>query len=102
MTLLGLDAWRHHRPVVRLGAEDDQEDVQDVPEPPVEDPSVEAPSPTALPVHPHRFGEQLPMLEGTVRDDGQQPVRHAAVTVMDAAAADSWCGPRRTRRAGTP
>ncbi|WP_256255938.1 carboxypeptidase regulatory-like domain-containing protein [Streptomyces sp. MUSC 14] len=84
MTLLGLDAWRHHRPVVRLGAEDDQEDVQDVPEPPVEDPSVEAPSPTALPVHPHRFGEQLPMLEGTVRDDGQQPVRHAAVTVMDA------------------
>ena len=23
------------------------------------------------------------MLEGTVRDDEQQPVRHAAVTVMD-------------------
>ncbi|MEU8693533.1 carboxypeptidase regulatory-like domain-containing protein [Streptomyces sp. NPDC048665] len=81
MTLLGLDAWRHHRAAVRPPGESGREDV---PEPPVEDPSVEAPSPTALPVHPHHFGEQLPMLEGTVRDDGQQPLRHAVVTIMDA------------------
>ncbi|MQY36903.1 hypothetical protein SRB17_49050 [Streptomyces sp. RB17] len=80
MALLGLDAWRHHRTAARQGAEDEQEDV---PEPPVEDPSMEAPVPTALPVHPHHFGEPLPMLEGIVRDDEQQPVRHAAVTVMD-------------------
>ncbi|MEU9451849.1 carboxypeptidase regulatory-like domain-containing protein [Streptomyces sp. NPDC048277] len=82
MALLGLDAWRHHRMAARQGTEVQQEDV---PEPPVEDPSVEAPTPTALPVHPHHFGELLPMLEGTVRDGEQQPVRHAAVTVMDTA-----------------
>ncbi|POX45298.1 hypothetical protein C3488_30115 [Streptomyces sp. Ru72] len=79
MALLGLDAWRHHRMAVRRGPEQ-----EDVPEPPVEDPSVEAPTPTALPVHPHHFGEPLPMLEGTVHDGEQQPLRHAAVTVMDA------------------
>ncbi|MGY5122892.1 carboxypeptidase regulatory-like domain-containing protein, partial [Streptomyces sp. 900105755] len=78
--LLGLDAWRQHRAAAAPGAEDEQEDV---PEPPVEDPSVETPTPTALPVRPHHFGELLPMLEGTVRDTAQQPVRHAAVTVMD-------------------
>ncbi|WP_316770325.1 carboxypeptidase regulatory-like domain-containing protein [Streptomyces sasae] len=78
--LLGLDAWRHHRMASRRGAEVEQEDI---PEPPVEDPVVEAPAPTALPVHAHHFGELLPMLEGVVRDDEQQPVRHAAVTVMD-------------------
>ncbi|GHK02386.1 hypothetical protein SY2F82_41830 [Streptomyces sp. Y2F8-2] len=81
MVLLGLDAWRHHRMAVRRGPEDEQEDV---PEPPVEDPSVEAPTPTALPVHRHHFGEPLPMLEGTVHDGEQHPLRHAAVTVMDA------------------
>lgn len=80
VTLMGLDAWRHHRIAARRGAEDEQEDV---PGPPVEDPSLEAPAPTALPVHRHHFGEPLPMLEGTVRDDEQQLVRHAAVTVMD-------------------
>ncbi|MFK0158487.1 carboxypeptidase regulatory-like domain-containing protein [Streptomyces sp. NPDC090493] len=80
ITLLGLDAWRHHRVAARRVAEGEQEDV---PEPPVEDPSVEAPVPTALPVHPHHFGELLPMLEGIVRDGEQQPVRQAAVTVMD-------------------
>lgn len=80
MTLLALDAWRHHRTTARQGAEDEQEDI---PEPPVEDPSMEAPVPTALPVRPHHFGELLPMLEGTVHDGEQQPVRHAAVTVMD-------------------
>ncbi|MFD7445333.1 carboxypeptidase regulatory-like domain-containing protein [Streptomyces sp. NPDC059909] len=80
MALLGLDAWRHHRKAARRGAEDEQEDIE---EPPVEDSSVETPTPTALPVHRHHFGEPLPMLEGTVRDGEQQPVRHAAVTVMD-------------------
>jgi hypothetical protein len=84
LALLGLDAWRHHRMAARQGAEVEQEDIEDVAEPPVEDPSVEAPTPTALPVHHHhQFGEPLPMLEGTVRDEEQQPVRHAAVTVMD-------------------
>lgn len=78
--LLGLDAWHHHRMAVRRGAQDEP---QDIPEPPVEDPSLEMPTPTALPVHPHHFGEPLPMLEGTVYDSEQQPVRHAAVTVMD-------------------
>ncbi|GAA3073898.1 carboxypeptidase regulatory-like domain-containing protein [Streptomyces glomeratus] len=78
--LLGFDAWHHHRMAVRRGTEDEPEDI---PEPPVEDPSLEAPTPTPLPVHPHHFGEPLPMLEGTVRDGEQQPVRHAAVTVMD-------------------
>ncbi|MFG2357375.1 carboxypeptidase regulatory-like domain-containing protein [Streptomyces sp. NPDC048521] len=79
--LLGLDAWRHHREAAGKDTEDAEEDV---PEPPVEDPSVEAPAPTALPVHHHHhFGEPLPMLEGAVRDEEQQPIRHAAVTVMD-------------------
>ncbi|MGW7426893.1 carboxypeptidase regulatory-like domain-containing protein [Streptomyces sp. NPDC054813] len=78
--LLGLDAWRQHRRIVRLEAEGEEEYV---PEPPVEDPAVEAPVPTALPVHEHHFGEQLPMLEGIVCDDEQQPIRHVAVTVMD-------------------
>jgi hypothetical protein len=80
IALLGLDTWRHHRAAVRRLAEGEQEDIE---EPPVEDPSVEAPTPTALPVHRHHFGEPVPMLEGTVRDGRQQPVRHAAVTVMD-------------------
>ncbi|MEN1889535.1 carboxypeptidase regulatory-like domain-containing protein [Streptomyces mirabilis] len=80
VALLGLDAWRHHRMAARRGGEDEQ---GDIPEPPVEDPSVEVPAPTALPVHPHHFGELLPMLEGTVSDAELQPIRHAAVTVMD-------------------
>ncbi|MET8643470.1 carboxypeptidase regulatory-like domain-containing protein [Streptomyces sp. NPDC004675] len=78
--LLGLDAWRHHREAVRRGGEDEREDIE---EPPVEDPSVNAPTPTALPVHRHHFGEPLPMLEGAVHNGEQQPVHHAAVTVMD-------------------
>ncbi|WP_051845172.1 carboxypeptidase regulatory-like domain-containing protein [Streptomyces sp. NRRL S-813] len=81
VALLGLDAWRHQREAAGENAEEAREDI---PEPPVEDPSVEAPAPTALPVHHHHhFGQPLPMLEGTVRDDEQQPIRHAAVTVMD-------------------
>ncbi|MGW5664683.1 carboxypeptidase regulatory-like domain-containing protein [Streptomyces sp. NPDC003758] len=81
VTLLGIDAWRHQR---ETAGEDGEEVQEDIPEPPVEDPSVEAPAPTALPVHHHHhFGEPLPMLEGTVRDDEQQPIRHAVVTVMD-------------------
>ncbi|PPS90810.1 hypothetical protein BZZ08_00407 [Streptomyces sp. MH60] len=81
LALLGLDAWRHHREAARGAADDDEEDV---PEPPVEDPSLEAPTPTALPVHRHHhFGEALPMLEGSVHDVDHRPVHHAAVTVMD-------------------
>jgi hypothetical protein len=81
LILLGLDAWRHQREAA-LGDSEDEDD--DVPEPPVEDPAVEPLMPTALPVHHHHhFGEPLPMLEGIVRDDERQPLRHAAVTVMD-------------------
>ncbi|MCX4401112.1 carboxypeptidase regulatory-like domain-containing protein [Streptomyces sp. NBC_01764] len=80
LALLGIDTWRHHRMAARPVSEDEQEDVE---EPPVEDPSLEAPTPTALPVHHHHFGELVPMLVGTVRDGAQQPVQHAAVTVMD-------------------
>ncbi|ROQ60144.1 carboxypeptidase family protein [Streptomyces sp. 840.1] len=78
LALLGLDAWRHDRQAARQGA-----DEREIEEPPVEDPSVEAPTPTALPVrHHHHFGEPMPTLEGTVLDAQQEPVRHAAVTVI--------------------
>ncbi|MGW1798313.1 carboxypeptidase regulatory-like domain-containing protein [Streptomyces sp. NPDC001984] len=86
VALLGLDAWRHHRRTVRAGAQDETDEMDetdDIAEPPVEDPAVETPTPTALPVHHHHFGEPVPMLTGTVRDTEQLPVRHAAVTVMD-------------------
>ncbi|GAA3779250.1 hypothetical protein GCM10022206_17780 [Streptomyces chiangmaiensis] len=83
LALQGLAALRHHRAAARRNAEEEQE-VEVIEEPPVEDPSVEAPTPTALPVHHHHhFGEPLPMLEGVVHDSEQQPVRQAAVTVMD-------------------
>ncbi|MER6978996.1 carboxypeptidase regulatory-like domain-containing protein [Streptomyces carpinensis] len=81
VALLGLDTWLHHLKAARRAEEEVQEDVE---EPPVEDPSLETPTPTALPVHPHHFGEPVPMLVGTVQDGDQEPVRHAAVTVMDA------------------
>ncbi|GGI99467.1 carboxypeptidase regulatory-like domain-containing protein [Streptomyces brasiliensis] len=86
MALLGLDAWRHRRATVRSGAEDEangMDDMDDIVEPPVEDPAVETPTPTALPVHHHHFGEPVPMLTGVVRDAEHRPVHHAAVTVMD-------------------
>lgn len=82
LALLGVDARRHRRTVLRSGVEGAQE--EEVPEPPVEDPSVEVPTPTAIPVHRHHFGDPLPMLEGTVCDELQQPIHHAAVTVIDA------------------
>lgn len=75
VALLALDAHLHRRRT-RLDAE------QQVEEPPVEDPALESPVPTALPVHPHHFGETAPDLVGTVRDAEARPVRHAAVTVL--------------------
>ncbi|MCQ4214226.1 carboxypeptidase-like regulatory domain-containing protein, partial [Streptomyces longispororuber] len=43
----------------------------------------ETPVPTALPVHRHHFGDPDPVLTGVVRDAGQDPVRGAAVVVLD-------------------
>ncbi|MER5177248.1 carboxypeptidase regulatory-like domain-containing protein [Streptomyces sp. NPDC002896] len=78
--LLGLDAWLRNRRAAGQNADGDEEEVE---EPPVDDPALEMPTPTALPVHPHHFGEPIPMLVGTVHDSEQQPVRGASVTVMD-------------------
>ncbi|MEV1020986.1 carboxypeptidase regulatory-like domain-containing protein [Streptomyces sp. NPDC050264] len=71
--LLGLDFWRHRRAAARDA----------VAEPPVDDPALETPVPTALPVHPHHFGEPVPVLAGAVRNSARQPVRGAAVIVLD-------------------
>ncbi|MFJ3669661.1 carboxypeptidase regulatory-like domain-containing protein [Streptomyces sp. NPDC090106] len=73
--LLGLDARLHRlRPL--------REAEGDVPEPPVDDPAVESPVPTPLPVHPHHFGEPAPDLVGTVLDAGGRPVRYATAAVL--------------------
>ncbi|MEU6844876.1 carboxypeptidase regulatory-like domain-containing protein [Streptomyces sp. NPDC046716] len=72
-SLLGLDFLRHRRATAR----------DTVTEPPVDDPALETPVPTALPVHPHHFGEPEPVLAGTVRDGEGRPVRGAAVIVLD-------------------
>ncbi|WP_030930887.1 carboxypeptidase regulatory-like domain-containing protein [Streptomyces sp. NRRL B-24720] len=77
--LLGLDAWLRSRRTTGRYADDEDE----VEEPPVDDPASEMPTPTALPVHRHHFGEPIPTLVGTVHDSEHQPVRGAAVTVMD-------------------
>ncbi|POX37347.1 hypothetical protein C3486_28960 [Streptomyces sp. Ru73] len=85
--LLGLDAWLRHRKAaaVRPAAGDPRTDEQpEVAEPPVEDPALETPVPTALPVHRHHFGEPVPMLTGTVHDAARRPVRGAVVMVLDA------------------
>ncbi|MGW0570256.1 carboxypeptidase regulatory-like domain-containing protein [Streptomyces tauricus] len=76
VALMSLDAYLHRR----KEAQKDTEPV--VQEPPVDDPSLETPVPTALPVHPHHFGDPAPDLVGSVRDTTEQPVRHAAVTVL--------------------
>ncbi|WP_236790443.1 carboxypeptidase regulatory-like domain-containing protein [Amycolatopsis sp. GM8] len=54
-----------------------------VAEPPVEDPAIEMPRPTALPAHAHHFGTLVPMVSGEVRTGDGQPVRGAVVTVTD-------------------
>ncbi|MFG2955111.1 carboxypeptidase regulatory-like domain-containing protein [Streptomyces sp. NPDC048291] len=109
IALLGLDFWLHGRKGGALavqpgeagdGDENENEDEDEneagagagsddgesgpVAEPPVEDPALETPRPTALPVHAHRFGEQVPVLTGRVQDGEGRPVRGAAVTVIDA------------------
>ncbi|MFE5243264.1 MULTISPECIES: carboxypeptidase regulatory-like domain-containing protein [unclassified Streptomyces] len=77
--LMGLDALLQKRraPGAYAGGEP--------PEPPVEDPALETPVPTALPVHRHHFGEPVPTLAGTVHDAAGHSVRGAAVIVMDTA-----------------
>jgi hypothetical protein len=54
-----------------------------VAEPPVEDPAIEMPRPTAVPAHSHHFGMLAPMVTGTVRTVDGEPVRRAVVTVTD-------------------
>lgn len=54
-----------------------------VEEPPVEDPAIEMPRPTAVPAHGRHFGELVPVLSGVVRTGDGAPVPGAAVTVMD-------------------
>ncbi|WP_372348140.1 carboxypeptidase regulatory-like domain-containing protein [Streptomyces sp. KL116D] len=76
--LLGLDFLRHRR-----AAADGAAAAPAVAEPPVDDPVLETPVPTALPVHRHHFGDPDPVLTGVVRDAGQDPVRGAAVVVLD-------------------
>ncbi|MGW4485696.1 carboxypeptidase regulatory-like domain-containing protein [Amycolatopsis sp. NPDC004368] len=51
--------------------------------PPVEDPVIEMPTPTALPVRGRRFGELEPMLVGTIRSTTGERVAGAIVTVTD-------------------
>ncbi|MGW7543693.1 carboxypeptidase regulatory-like domain-containing protein [Streptomyces sp. NPDC054770] len=90
VALLGLDLWLHRRrtgaaqAVQAEGADDGDGGSELVGEPPVEDPSLETPRPTAVPVHAHHFGEQVPVLTGRVQDRDGRPVRGAAVTVIDA------------------
>ncbi|MCX4537242.1 carboxypeptidase regulatory-like domain-containing protein [Streptomyces sp. NBC_00841] len=79
VVLLGLDAWRHHHKASRRQSAARE----DVAEPPMDDPSVETPTPTALPVHARHFGETVPDLTGTVCDAEQRPIHRASVTVMD-------------------
>ncbi|MGW0786553.1 carboxypeptidase regulatory-like domain-containing protein [Streptomyces sp. NPDC002913] len=80
--LMGLDALLQKRRASGACAGDAEEEP---PEPPVEDPALETPVPTALPVHRHHFGEPVPTLVGTVHDAAGHPVRGAAVIVMDTA-----------------
>ncbi|MFD6279604.1 carboxypeptidase regulatory-like domain-containing protein [Streptomyces sp. NPDC060209] len=82
VALMGLDAWLRNRGASGEYADEGQEEPS---EPPVEDPALETPVPTALPVHRHHFGEPVPMIEGTVHDSASRPVRGAAVIIMDTA-----------------
>ncbi|HVV13987.1 carboxypeptidase regulatory-like domain-containing protein [Amycolatopsis sp.] len=54
-----------------------------VEEPPVEDPAIEMPRPTALPAHAHHFGEQMPVVSGAVRTLAGEAVRGAVITITD-------------------
>ncbi|ADI06142.1 putative integral membrane protein [Streptomyces bingchenggensis BCW-1] len=88
--LMGLFAWRQRRATVRSAVLDDDgtgadefDEGEAVEEPPVDDPALEMPTPTALPVHEHHFGEPVPMLVGRVHDAQDEPFAGAAVTVMD-------------------
>jgi len=54
-----------------------------VPEPPAEDPTVSLPEPIALPPHQRQFGVEEPILTGRVTSQSGQPLRGAAVTVLD-------------------
>jgi hypothetical protein len=89
--LLALDFWLRKRKAMALAAEaqadedyEDDEETEFIEEPPVEDPSLEAPKPAALPVHAHHFGQPVAVLTGRIQDAEGGPVRGAAVTIVDA------------------
>ncbi|KAA9161143.1 hypothetical protein FPZ12_015440 [Amycolatopsis acidicola] len=63
--------WQHRKNAV------------DVEEPPVEDPAIEMPRPTALPAHEHHFGQQRPMVTGVVRTRAGEILPGAVITVTD-------------------
>jgi hypothetical protein len=77
--LIGVDALRQHR---RL-AHESAEEIAEVAEPPVEDPLLEMPRPTALPPRGHHFGGPTPMLLGQVRDGRNHLVPGATVSVIE-------------------
>jgi hypothetical protein len=94
LALMSLDFWLRRRKAMALAAEaqadEDYEDYEDdeetefIEEPPVEDPSLEAPKPAALPVHAHHFGQPVAVLTGRIQDAEGGAVRGAAVTIVDA------------------
>ncbi|WP_327658936.1 MULTISPECIES: carboxypeptidase regulatory-like domain-containing protein [unclassified Streptomyces] len=70
LALLALDHARHRRAAADEAA-------------PVDDPAAETPVPTALPAQRHHFGEPVPTLTGVVVDAAHEPLRGAAVVVLD-------------------
>lgn len=76
--LIGADVLRQRH---RLASENAQE-VAEIAEPPVEDPALEMPQPTALPPRGHHFGGPTPMLLGRVSDQHDHPVPGATVTII--------------------
>lgn len=77
--LTGLGMWKERRALAKAEREAGAEEA--VPEPPVEDPSIEMQQPSAVRPHTHRFGQGEPMLTGRVADQHGQPLGGVAITV---------------------
>lgn len=76
VVLHGLGVWKDRRALARQGA-----DEEEVPEPPVEDPAIEMPGPSAIAPHTHKFGQSEPMLTGRVTDQHGSALSGVAITV---------------------